>query len=241
LYHLKEVRFLSDRYPTKDHYPFNIDVLRHTQSIRFSSPVTFFIGENGSGKSTLLEALAHKCNIHIWKGIERTRAVRNPYEEAFFRYIEVEWTDGIVQGSYFSSQIFHNFAQLLDEWEADNPGQIDYFGGKSLLTQSHGQSLMSFFKARYKIKGLYLLDEPETALSPKSQLELLSLLQKVGAVGHAQFIVATHSPILLACPNSAIYSFDSIPVRSMSYEETDHYRVYKSFMENPEEYLKKVS
>jgi len=163
--------------------------------------------------------------------------VINPYEETFFLYIEVKWTDGIVIGSFFSSQIFRNFAQLVDEWEADNPGQIDYFGGKSLIAQSHGQSIMSFFKSRYKIKGLYLLDEPETALSPKSQVELLRLLQEMSALGHAQFIIATHSPILLACPGSVIYSFDHSPVKTIHYEDTEHYQIYKSFMESSTKYL----
>ena len=237
LLHLEEVRLLSEQYPTRDHYPFNIDVFRQTRSIPFSSSVTFFIGENGSGKTTLLEALARRCHIHIWSGIERTRSIINPYEERFFLYIEVKWTDGIVPGSFFSSQIFRHFAQLVDEWEADNPGQIDYFGGKSLIAQSHGQSIMSFFKSRYKIKGLYLLDEPETALSPKSQLELLKLLQEMGALGHAQFIIATHSPILLACPGSVIYSFDDAPVQRIRYEETEHYKIYKNFMQNPGRYF----
>jgi len=238
LLHLKEVRLLPEQYPTRDQYPFNIDVLRATPRIQFSSPVTFFIGENGSGKTTLLEALARRCHIHIWSGIERSRSVINPYEETFFLYIEVEWTDGIVPGSFFSSQIFRNFAQLVDEWEADNPGQIDYFGGKSLVAQSHGQSIMSFFRSRYKIKGLYLLDEPETALSPKSQIELLKLLQEMSALGHAQFIIATHSPILMACPGSVIYSFDASPVKTIHYEETEHYKIYKDFMESPGKCLK---
>ena len=216
-----------------------MDVLQQTRSIKFSSSVTFFIGENGSGKSTLLEALARRCRIHIWSGVENTRVDPNPYEEMLFLYLEVEWADGIVPGSFFSSQIFRNFAELVEMWEADNPGQIEYFGGKSLLTQSHGQSLMSFFKTRYRIKGLYLMDEPETALSPKSQLELLKLLQEMSALGHAQFIIATHSPILLACPGSIIYSFDYTPVKAVLYEETEHYQVYKNFMENPKRYLKK--
>ena len=176
--------------------------------------------------------MANRCRIHIWSGIERTRAVINHYEKQLYLYLDVKWTDGIVPGSFFSSQIFRNFAQLLDEWEADNPGQIDYFGGKSLITQSHGQSLMSFFKARYKIKGLYLLDEPETALSPRTQLELLELLQEMGRLGHAQFIIATHSPILLACPGAVIYSFDHIPVKNILYEDTENYQIYKSFFED---------
>ena len=236
--HLKEIRLKSDQFPTKDDYPFNLDVLCKTPKIKFSSPVTFFVGENGSGKSTLLEALARRCQIYIWRGEERTRAVINHYEEWLFLYLDAIWTDGIVPGSFFSSQIFRNFAQLVDVWEADNPGQIDYFGGKSLLTQSHGQSIMSFFKSRYKIKGLYLLDEPETALSPKTQLELLRLLREMSRLGHAQFIIATHSPILLSCPGSTIYSFDDVPVKAVSYEETDHYQIYKNFMKDPKAYDK---
>jgi len=238
LLHLKGFTIESDQFPTRTHYPFNIDVLQRTPGLLFCSPVTFLVGENGSGKSTLLEALARRCQIHIWSGVENSRVDPNPYEQMFFLYLNVQWTDGMVPGSFFSSQIFRNFSQLVEMWEADNPGQIDYFGGKSLMTQSHGQSLMSFFKARYKIKGLYLLDEPETALSPKSQIELLHLLQEMSRLGHAQFIIATHSPILLACPGAVIYSFDHTPVKEIKYEETDHYQVYKNFMESPERHLK---
>jgi len=104
------------------------------------------------------------------------------------------------------------------------------------MTQSHGQSLMSFFKARYRFKGLYLLDEPETALSPRSQLELLQLLKKLGAAGHAQFIIASHSPILLACPDATIYSFDDIPIKKIAYRDTEHYRVFRDFMADPDKY-----
>jgi predicted ATPase len=96
---------------------------------------------------------------------------------------------------------------------------------------------MSLFRARYRIWGLYLLDEPETALSPRSQLELLKVLNDMGKAGHAQFIIATHSPILLACPGATIVSFDSVPVREIFYEETEHYRIYHSFMMNRAAYL----
>ena len=90
--------------------------------------------------------------------------------------------------------------------------------------------MMSYFRARYKIKGIYLLDEPETALSPKSQLELLDIIGENSGAGHAQFIIATHSPILLACPGATIYSFDRVPVQTIEYQETEHYKVYKSFL-----------
>jgi predicted ATPase len=98
------------------------------------------------------------------------------------------------------------------------------------MTQSHGQSMMSYFRSRYQIKGVYFLDEPETALSPRSQLELLELIGENSEAGHAQFIIATHSPILLACQGARIYSFDYMPVRTIEYEETEHYKVYKRFL-----------
>jgi predicted ATPase len=97
---------------------------------------------------------------------------------------------------------------------------------------------MSFFRSRYQIKGLYLLDEPETALSPQSQIDLLRILEKMSAAGHAQFIIATHSPLLLACPQATIYDFDHSPIRQIQYEQTDHYRIYKDFMMDRDKYLK---
>jgi predicted ATPase len=235
--HLTKVNILAGDGPTSKHYPFNLKILRATTSLEFTTPVTFFIGENGAGKSTLLEALAHRCRIHIWRPNERSRCVYNPHEDELYKYLTVEWTDGPVPGSFFAADIFKNFAQNLDEWAASDPGQLKYFGGQSLLTQSHGQSLMSFFRNRYLVKGLYLLDEPETALSPTSQLELLRLLKEIGRAGHAQFIVASHSPILLACPGATIYSFDHVPVREIGYQDTEHYRVYKDFLDHPDKYL----
>lgn len=235
--HIKKVDFHLKKFPTTEHYPFNLNIFHETKSILFDSPVTFFIGENGTGKSTLLEAITHKCGIYIWGRIERKRLKVNLYEQKLYEAIDIEWTDGPVHGSFFASQVFRNFAQILDEWAAADPRSLEYFGGKSLLTQSHGQSLMSFFKARYKIKGIYFMDEPETALSPKSQLDLLALLKDMSQAGHAQFIVATHSPILLACPGAKIYSFDHVPVKQVDYEETELFRIYKGFMEDRDKYL----
>jgi predicted ATPase len=235
--HLESVTIHPDKYPLRDRYPFNQPIFHHPQSLRFTTPVTLFVGENGTGKSTLLEALARSCGIHIWRDASRSRFENNPYEDQFHHYLSVAWASDRVPGSFFGSAIFHHFAQILDEWSAADPGQLKYFGGKSLLTQSHGQSLMSFFKSRYSLKGLYLLDEPETALSPRSQLELLEILTNVGNGGKAQFIIATHSPLLLACPGAVLYSFDAVPVRAVPYEETGHYRIYKSFMEDRGRFL----
>ena len=188
--HLRCVGFHADAYPTRDHYPFNLPVFRKTKRIAFDSPVTLLAGENGTGKSTLLEALAYACGIHIWRDVERRRFENNPFEDKLRDYISVEWVDGRVPGSFFGSSVFEDFVKALDEWAAADPGQLEYFGGKSLETQSH-----------------------------------------------AQFIVATHSPILLACPGALIYSFDRASVKQVSYEETDHYRIYKGFMDDRHAYL----
>ena len=231
--HLASVTLHPANYPTRDFYPFNLPIFQEAQRIPFDTPVTLFVGENGSGKSTLLQAIAHACGIHLWRETERRRLAPNPYEDALCDYLTVEWTDGQVPGSFCGSDIFHHFRQILDEWAAADPGQLDYFGGRSLMTQSHGESLMSFFRARYRIKGLYLLDEPETALSPRNQLGLLEVMRKAGEGGHAQFVIATHSPLLLASPRAVIYTFDRIPLRPIEYRDTEHYRIYRDFLENP--------
>jgi len=238
--HLKKARLNPENYPTKLHYPFNLKIFEVTQSLTFLSPVTFFVGENGSGKSTLLKAICQRCGVHIWEETERLRFQHNPFENELYKAIEIEWTNGSVPGSYFGSQIFQNFAQFLDEWAVADPKMLDYFGGKSLMTQSHGQSLMSYFKSRYQRKGIYFLDEPETALSPKSQLDLLQLLKQMSEMGHAQFIIASHSPILLSCRGAEIFSFDSVPIQTIKYEATDHYQVYREFFSNKETSSSKI-
>ncbi len=235
--HLSRVRLLPEKYPTKTQYPFNLAIFSQAADLVLTSPVTFLTGENGAGKSTFLQAVARRCRIHMWRDDERLSLEVNLHEEQLHRFMEVEWAGVPAAGSYFASELFHHFAQSLDEWAASDPGILNYFGGKSLRSLSHGQSLMSFFRARYQIKGLYLLDEPETALSPRSQLEFVRLIREMGEIGHAQFIMATHSPILLACPGAVIFSFDEIPPKSVKYEETEHYRVYKAFMADREDFL----
>lgn len=109
--HLKKVTFYQERYPTREHYPFNLEVFCQTQRVVFNSPVTFFVGENGTGKSTLLEALSRKCRIHIWRNAEGARYEKNPYERKLCDFIGVEWTDGVVPGSFFSGERFSDFAR----------------------------------------------------------------------------------------------------------------------------------
>ena len=235
--YLKKISILQDKFPTEEYYPFCLETFRKTGSIEFGTPITIFVGENGTGKSTLLEAVCRKCGIYIWQGEQRQNCKKNPYEKSMYEAIDVDWADRPVPGSFFTSDVFKHFSELLDEWAVTSPDLFEYFGGKSLLTQSHGQGIISFFKARYKVKGLYIMDEPETALSPKTQLDLVKVLMDTGKNGHAQFIIATHSPILMACPGARVFSFDHIPVKETTYLETDHYKIYKNFIEDNSRYF----
>lgn len=238
--HLVNVRLRPQDYPRKDVYPFNLSIFQQTESLNFMQPVTFFIGENGTGKSTLLRAMCQKCGIHIWEDTERGRFKNNPFENDLEKYLDLEWASGSVPGAYFSSQTFQDFARALDEWAIATPGILDYFGGDSLLTRSHGESMITYFQARYKIKGIYFLDEPETALSPRSQLKLLKVLKALSETGQAQFIIASHSPLLLAYPDTTIYNFNTVPVQPIKYEETEYFQIYRDFLNNRGKYLRGI-
>jgi predicted ATPase len=235
--HITKLCLLHGDFPTHNHYPFNLEIFNATDCIEFSKPVTFFIGENGSGKSTLLRAIARNSGIAIWEESGRTRFHHNPHENELYRFITLEWEGEKVPGSFFASEIFRHFAEILDEWARADPDTLKYFGDSSLINKSHGQSHMAFFAHRFRLPGLYLLDEPENALSPKMQLELLTLLRTFVERGHAQFIIATHSPILLAYPDADIFTFDSSPIRKIGYEATDYYTIYRDFLNNRENYL----
>jgi predicted ATPase len=228
---LKKAVIDQRRFPTRDAYPFSLKIFQETSSIEFQTPITIFSGENGTGKSTLLTALCRKCNIYIWEGVYKQRCNNNPYEKMLERALDIEWNDGPVPGSFFSPELFRHFSQLVDEWAASSPGLLDYFGGKSLMEQSHGQSYLSYFKARFKVKGIYFLDEPEAALSPMSQLEFLRVLSEMSEAGIAQFIISTHSPIFMSCKQATIYNFGSHSIDRISYKDTRHYKVYRDFFQ----------
>ncbi|MGD9125354.1 MAG: AAA family ATPase, partial [Desulfarculaceae bacterium] len=130
--HLKRVTLKTKDYPTSKYYPFNLEILRQSKGLELKTPITFFVGENGSGKTTLLEAICHRCGIHIWRREEGRRYEINPFEGKLHHFLEVEWVDKPVPGSFFSSGVHEEFSRALDNWAAVDPGQLKYFGGKSL-------------------------------------------------------------------------------------------------------------
>jgi predicted ATPase len=227
----------QDSFPTHRFYPFNVPAIRETRELVLRRPVVFFVGENGSGKSTLLQAITRKCGIHVWDKPRRHLAHNNPYETKLFTCLTVTWANGHVPGSLFSADTFHDFADFLDDVALCDPGRLEYHGGHILNTLSHGEGILSYFRGRYRVRGLYFLDEPEAALSPASQIQFLNLLQQLASEGHAQFIIATHSPILLACPGAQIFSFEESCIQEVSYEETVHFRIYEQFFSDRTAFL----
>jgi len=230
--YLAEMTIAQGRFPTREAYPFNLHVVQETATLNLQAPVTFFVGENGSGKSTVLRALAHRCGIHIWENTGSTRGHPNPFAERLCECLDLRWLGSGVPGSFFAAENFRNFAELVDAWAVGDPGLLAYFGGSSLTEKSHGQCNMAFFESRFRVPGLYLLDEPESALSPRRQLELRRILDDASARGDAQFVVATHSPLLLSLPGSRILSFDTSPVAEVAYHNTDSYRLHREFFDS---------
>jgi predicted ATPase len=239
--YITSVRINTGDYPTTRCYPFNVPILRATSELRLKKPIVFFVGENGSGKSTLLDAITRRCGIHIWDKPRRHLAHENPYEDRLVDYIDVTWANGRVPGSLFRAETFHDLADFLDDLALCDPGRLKYHGGRLLNILSHGEGILSYFSGRFRLKGLYILDEPEAALSPASQVKFLKLLRQLEVDGHAQFIMATHSPILLAYPGAQIFSFDSDHITEVTCEETTHYRIYKQFFTDREALLESAS
>jgi predicted ATPase len=225
--HLMRARIHGDRFPSERLYPFNILSIGGTQELLFHHPVAFFLGENGTGKSTLLDAISRKCGLHVWDKPRRHPVHDNPYETRLVDFVTITWSSGSVPGSVFRAETYRDLADFFDDVALCDPGRLQYQGGRILNTLSHGEGTLSYFGGRLQRKGLYLLDEPESALSPTSQVRFLQLLQHIVLQGDAQFIIATHSPILLSYPGAQILSFDGARIEEVAYEDTTHYKIYR--------------
>jgi predicted ATPase len=234
---LKRVTLLRDRIPSFDRYPFSIPSIQTLEQLDFKSDVTFFVGENGSGKSTLLEAIAYQCNFNTAGGNRNNAYKVHAASSDLGDYIRLSWLPKVTNGFFLRAESFYHFATHIDE--VDDTGFRDY-GGRSLHQQSHGESFLSLFLHRFKGKAIYLLDEPEAALSPQRQLTFLKVLHDLTTSAECQFIIATHSPILLGYPHATILSFDDGKIREVDYEVTDHYQITKYFLQHREKLLKEL-
>lgn len=215
-------------------YPFTIPAIRDLQSLEFRSNVTFFVGENGSGKSTLLEAIADQCGFNPAGGGRNNTYEVDASHAVLSGHLRLSWLPKVTNGFFLRAETFYHFASHLDTM----PESLRYYGGRSLHKQSHGEAFLSLFKHRFGKKAIYLLDEPEAALSPARQLSLLRIMKELEV--EAQFIIATHSPILLGYPGACILNFDAAPVAEIRYEETMHYIITRRFLENRKHVLNEL-
>ena len=227
--YLQSAALRPDAVVDLEHYPFTIPAIRDFVHMDFHRDVTFFVGENGSGKSTMLEALAVGLGFGKDGG---TRSVRitgvSDQVSGLHEHLRLGKSYKKPNDSYFlRAESFFNVASYMDEM----PEYLGSYGGKSLHAQSHGEAFMATMLNKLRGQGLYLLDEPEAALSPSRQLAALSVIHQL-VQDDSQLIIATHSPILLAYPHAKIYMFTGGGIHEVAYEDTEHYAVTRDFLNN---------
>ena len=218
-------------------YPFSLPIIKNLEKLKLESNITFFVGENGTGKSTLLEAIAVNYGFNPEGGSRNFNFSTTTSHSELYKYITLAKGAYRPKDGYFlRAESFYNVAseiERLDEIAAAAPPIKEAYGGKSLHEQSHGESFFSLMMNRLSGSGLYILDEPEAALSPSRQMALLSRMNDLEK-SNSQFIIATHSPILLAYPDSQIFVLSDDKITLTPYKETEHYIITKQFINNPE-------
>jgi predicted ATPase len=231
-HYLRAIRLKRDAVASFAEYPFSIPAIRHLERLEFSPGVTFFVGENGSGKSTLVEAIAVKWGFNPEGGGRNFHFATRDSHSGLQTCLVLEKNPNLRGDGYFlRAESFYTLATEIDRLDLSHA-----YGGKSLHEQSHGEAFLALLNHRIHDAGLYILDEPESALSPQRQLSLLVILDRLVKEG-AQLIIATHSPILLAYPGALIYEIDHTGLRRTAYEDTEHYQITRNFLNRREQML----
>ena len=223
------VTLLRDKVDSFDRYPFSLPVVRTLDFIDLHPKVTFLVGENGSGKSTLLEAIAIALRFNPEGGSANFNFGTRDSHSELHEYLRI--AKGYRRhrnGFFLRAESWFNVATQIDELDVS-----EFYGGRSLHEQSHGESFMALLKNRFKPDGLYLMDEPEAALSPARQIEALSRLHEL-VLQDSQFVIATHSPILMAYPDALILHCGPTGIRPIRYEDTEHFRITRDFLNHRE-------
>ncbi len=222
----------GDEGATRDVYPFTLPLIRNGGfDFRFEKSVTIIVGENGTGKSTILEAIAQNAGFNEAGGGPGMHAIEAATSSgsdagALGARLRAAWLPQVKQGWFFRAETFFSVARYLDE--SGSP-MADY------LSASHGEGFMSFFEERLSRQGLYILDEPESALSPQRQFDFLKLLRRLQRGNKSQIIMATHSPILMALPDADLWQVDEFGIQPVRLEDTAHFRLYREFAIYPHE------
>lgn len=267
--HLKSIHYRRPSDELQRQFPFRLPIIDTLEEIHFTSPVTFLVGENGAGKSTLLESVAAAVGS-ITVGAESVLTDPTlVHARALAKQLKLVWQKRTKRGFFLRAEDFFSFAKQMAAVRAEMQENLavldkEYAGrskyalmlarmpyqgsiaemdsryGENLDAHSHGESFIKLFQSRFVPGGLYLLDEPEAALSPMRQLAFMVLLREM-VVQNAQFIIATHSPMMMAYPGATILSFDEAPVRAVRYEELEHVQLMRSFLNHPSQYIRHLT
>ena len=219
-----------------------VPAIRNLGRLKISPGVTFIIGENGSGKSTLIEGIAVAMGFNPEGGTKNFSFATRESHSDLHRYLRIARTPKRQSDGFFlRAESFFNVATNIEELDSEGlgPPVIQSYGGSSLHEQSHGESFLALVLERFSGSGLYILDEPESALSPTRQLTVLARMKQLLDM-NSQFIIATHSPILMAYPGAIIYSMTESGPQRIEYKQTEHYEITKAFLENPERMLREL-
>lgn len=227
-----------DGIPEADRFPLNLPLVRNFRGLDLHPAVTFLVGENGSGKSTFLEAVAVRMGFPETGGpLSKDSFVRD-LDGGLHDYLALRGSHRRPSDGFFlRAEAFFGFATELDERILDEPWVLDAYGARSLNERSHGEAFLQLIQERFRWESLFVLDEPEAALSPQRQLVLLKEMD-ILVRGGCQFLVATHSPILMAYPDAWIYSLDGGRFERVAWEDTDHVRTTRAFLSRPEAFLR---
>ncbi|WP_042346740.1 AAA family ATPase [Bacillus massiliigorillae] len=236
---IKSIKLRSDKIPSTSVYPFSLPAVQYLSELKFHPNVTFIVGENGSGKSTILEAIATSYGFNPEGGTRNFNFASFDSHSLLHDYVTV--AKGAIRpndGFFLRAESFYNVASYIEELDRKFGGAklINQYGGVSLHDQSHGESFMSLFLHKFRANGMYILDEPEAALSPSRQMTMIARLHELVMQG-CQFIIATHSPILMAYPNATIYEIKD-GYHKVTYKETEHYQITKAFLDYPDRMLR---
>ncbi len=243
---LKKITLLKERVEDWTVYPFSVPTIAALTDLEFKSRVIFFAGENGTGKSTLLEAIAAHYGFGPEGGnrnLQHDTTEHNHSTDALVRALRLSFDQRTGAGFFLRAESFFNTASHLDELDKQAFGAsiLPSYGGISLHKRSHGETFFTLLTHKFRRDGLFLLDEPEAALSPQRQLAFLVLMHDtLREYKDAQFIISTHSPVLLGYPEAQIFSFDSAPLRQIHYEDTAPLQIVRYFVNNRDEYLKEL-
>jgi predicted ATPase len=236
--YLRKIILQREKVADWERYPFNLPFLGGKEwEVDFPSAVTIIVGENGTGKSTLIEAVAAVAGYDEAGGGKGYRPVN--HEMALDKsggvladVLRCHWLPRVTNGWFFRAESFYSVARYLDQAAVET-----HQAPPDFLSWSHGEGFLKFFEERCMRQGIYFLDEPESALSPKRQLELLRILRRMQDFGRSQVIMATHSPILMALPDATLYRLSRFGLEEIGYRDTEHFHLWREFCNDPETFI----